>query len=271
MTALARDVRRALAGHDLLLYAAGATFYLAVAYVPLLLLAVRLAAVVAGRTRVRTLGEAIAGLLPRNLGADDVARALVDAGSRLPWSYALLAVLPATLYGEGLRRALSRFSPGREGAGKTAWLGRLLTLLFIALSPMLTLAALFAAAALSDALGDGMAASVVGGTLGFLVAWVLSTAVLAFIFRAVAPERPGPRAVWYGAAGTGCVVAGVLVAFLVFLHIPVRPERAYGGFYPVGAAAIVGVWLFLLHLLVLIGYVATLRLDAGPRQGGAVN
>lgn len=93
---LIAGVRADARDHDVLLVAAGATFYFAVSVVPLILVAMRLASVV---------------------------------GSRLPWINVALSALPASLYGEGLRRALGRFSPkGRPQRDAPPWRARLLVL-----------------------------------------------------------------------------------------------------------------------------------------------
>ena len=67
--------------------------------------------------------------------------------------------------------------------------------------------------------------------------------------------------VW-GAAATGSFVAGCSLGFLLFLSLGLNLGRAYGGSTPLAVAAISVVWLYGLHVVVLVGYVLTLRLDA---------
>ncbi len=246
-----------------MLYAAGVTFYLGLALLPLLLVTVRLAALIVGPRTLDGLGGSLAGLLPDNLGARAGVDSLLRAGSRLPWTALLAALLPASFYGEGLRRAFDRFArrTGSAVAGPV-WRGRLLLLVSFGGSPLLLLAALTAASRISWALGTGTGPRLLGIYLAFLTTWVELTLLLVFAYRAIAPTRPGIRALLWGAASTGSFLAGMLLGFLLFLRVPLNLGTAYGGFWRVGWAAAVGGWLLALHVVVLTGYVLTLRLDA---------
>lgn len=156
----------------------------------MLLLALWLAGLLAGQDLVRALATDLAELLPRNLGAEDAGRFLADAGTTLgPWR-ALAALVPATLYGEGLVRAFDRLSD-RGDQGRRSLRGRLGSLAIVAVSPLLLLVGLLATRALTTVLGG-----------------------------------------------------------------------AYGGSTPLAAAAVTLGWLYLLHLVVLVGYVLTLQVDA---------
>jgi membrane protein len=112
---LVRDVLDSTRHHDLPLYAAAVTFYASVGLVPLLLLALFLAGQVAGEPMVRMLADGLTGLLPDELGAREAARFLASSGTTMSPLAALAALVPASLYGEGLVRAFGRFSPGRAG------------------------------------------------------------------------------------------------------------------------------------------------------------
>src|SRR5688500_19472554 len=112
---LTAGVRRRLEGRDLALISAGLTFYAGIAVVPLLVLAFGLTARLTSPERVTELGDRLAELLPAALGAPDAVSRLVEAGVGLGVVGGLLALLPMTLYGEGLRRALLRLSDRREG------------------------------------------------------------------------------------------------------------------------------------------------------------
>ena len=107
-------VRRRLHGRDVNLIAAGLTFYAGIAVVPLLLLAFALTARLTSPREVRDLGARLADLLPEELGAPAAVDRLVEAGVALGPLGGLLALLPMSFYGEGLRRALLRFSSRRE-------------------------------------------------------------------------------------------------------------------------------------------------------------
>src|SRR4051812_46695787 len=132
---LLRSVRRRLQGRDLALIAAGLTFYAGIAVVPLLVLAFALTARLTSPEQVGDLGDRLAALLPAELGAPDAVTRLVEAGIGLSALDGLLALLPMSLYGEGLRRALLRFGSRREGL--TAWKGRLAALPLLLLAPLL--------------------------------------------------------------------------------------------------------------------------------------
>jgi membrane protein len=65
----------------------------------------------------------------------------------------------------------------------------------------------------------------------------------------------------WGGAVTGSFVAGFVQGFVLFLSLPLDLGLPFGGFVGIGATVAVGLWLYLLHVLVLIGYVLTLRIQ----------
>jgi membrane protein len=257
---LVRDVARATRGHDLPLYAAAVTFYATVGVVPLLLLALFLAGQVAGEAAVRDLADGLAGLLPTGLGAQGATRFLSSAGTMMTPLAALAALVPASLYGEGLVRAFDRLSTqvGRRRSTR----GRLGSLVVVAASPVLLLGGLSAARGLTHVLGDGLLDRLLGVYFAFLVLWLTISPVLAYAYRALSPERPGRRALLWGAAGTGSFLAGTCLGFVLFLSLGIDLGGAYGGATHLATAVAAVGWLFVLHVLVLVGYVATLCLDA---------
>ena len=258
--ALLADVGRALRGHDLPLYAAAVTFYATLGLVPLLLLSLYLAGQVMGEQMVRSLAAGLSGLLPDELGAREAARFLASAGTSMSPLAALAALLPTSLYGEGLVRAFDRLSerPGRRRSVR----GRLGSLVVVAMSPVLLLGGMSAASTLTRALGDGVLDRLLGVYFVFLVVWLSITPVLAFAYRALSPERPGRRALLWGAAGTGSFLSGTCLGFVLFLSLGLDLGGAYGGVRHLGTAAACVGWLFVLHVIVLVGYVTTLRLEA---------
>src|SRR3712207_9031436 len=76
--------------------------------------------------RVRELGDRLAQLLPPELGAPGALRTLTEAGTGLDLLEFVLALVPLSFYGEGLRRGLLRFTPRRGRL--TGWRGPLLAL-----------------------------------------------------------------------------------------------------------------------------------------------
>ena len=104
------------------------------------------------------LAEALVRLLPDELGAQDAARFLAENGTGMSPLAALAALVPASLYGEGLVRAVDRPQRARPGAGAPCAAGSA-SLVVVAFSPLLLLGGLSAAAGLTRALGDGTAAA----------------------------------------------------------------------------------------------------------------
>ena len=92
-------------GRDLNLHAAAVTFYGGIAVVPVALLTIKVAGLIAGAGRVRRLAGPVIAAMPDRLGADRALAVLVDAGLHMSWVLTVTALVPATLYGEGLRRA----------------------------------------------------------------------------------------------------------------------------------------------------------------------
>ncbi len=270
-------VRRRLVGRDLALIAAGLTFYAGIAVVPLLVVAFSLTARLTSAGEVRTLGNRLAELLPSELGAPDAVARLVDAGVTLsPWGI-LLALLPMSLYGEGLRRALLRFGGRSEAA--TGWRGRLAALPLVLLSPVLLYPLLLAARQMADLAAAGGAGGTVGRiALGFYSVLAALTVALAWGFRVVGAGSVRWPALGVGAAFTAACVSGFLQGFVLFLSLPLDLGAPFGGLTVVGGVVAVGFWLFLLHLVVLIGWLLTQSFDellsrrsaarAGPRGAG---
>jgi membrane protein len=105
-----------------------------------------------------------------------------------------------------------------------------------------------------------------GGTLGqvvvaFHVSFVAIGVVIAWGFKVVAPGGPGWAATLIGAFGTSAVISGFLQGFLLFLAIPIDVGIPFGGLDVVGATVAIGLWLFVLHVLLLTGWAATDALD----------
>lgn len=260
MRALGADVARSTRGHDLALYAAGVTFYAAIGFVPLLLLGLWLAGLLAGEQTVRGLADGLADLLPAELGARDAARFLSDAGTSLGPVRALAALVPASLYGEGLVRAFDRLSQDGE-PGRRSLRGRLGSLLIVAVTPGLLLLGLSATRGIT-ALGDGLGPRLLGVYLAFVVGWVSISVLLVLSYRAIAPGVVGLRALLWGAFSTGSFLSGTCLGFVLFLSLGLDLGGAYGGSTALSTGAVALGWLYVLHVVVLVGYVLTLRLEA---------
>ena len=255
-------------GRDLAAVAAGLTYFAALGVVPWLLLAVWGAALL---TSPETVGAYLADLrllVPPEMGARPVYDALVRAGLDLgPWG-ALVTVLPATFYGEGLRRACLRLSPRRDRF--TGWRARLSLLPLVLVVPVLALGVFAGAPLLADLARTGGFLATAGWiVVAFHLSFVALGVVLAWGFGIVAPGGPRWRATLIGAFGTAAVLAGFLQGFLLFLALPIDLGIPFGGLDVVGAAVAIALWMFVLHVLLLTGWAATDALDRRLRTAPA--
>jgi membrane protein len=258
---VAVGVRRRREGRDLALIAAGLTFYAGIAIVPLLVLAFALTARLSSRERVSGLADRLAELLPAELGAPDAVSRLVDAGIGLSPVGGLLALLPMTFYGEGLRRALLRFS-SRRGEGLIGWKGRLAALPVLLLAPLLLYPLLLTVPVMADLAEDGGLGPTVGRVaIGFYAVLAALTVPLAWGFRVIGGGRVRWWALAVGALFTAACLSGFLQGFVLFLALPLDLGAPFGGLDVVGGVVALGLWLFLLHLVVICGWLATQSLD----------
>jgi membrane protein len=258
--ALAGGIRGRLRGRDLALIAAGLTFYAGIAVVPLLLLAFSLTAALSSPREVEALGDRLATLFPRDVGAPGAVRELVEAGVALDGWGVLLALLPMSLYGEGVRRALLRFSRREEAF--TAWRGRLAALPLLLVTPVTLYPLLLAADAMASLADEGGAGALVGRiAVGFYSVLAGLTVPLAWVFRVVGVERVGWPALIVGALFTAACLSGFLQGFVLFLALPLNLGAPFGGLDVVGGTVAIGLWLFALHLVLIVGWLATQTLD----------
>ena len=257
---LLRDTMLSLRGHDLALHAAGVTFYAGIAVVPSILLAIWLSARLVGDDRMAELGRSLGDALPDELGAPQVAEATIAAGLGQPTVVALAVLIPATFYGEGLRRAFVSLTDARDTL--IGWRGRLLVLPLFAAAPALLLVVLLVTPTVARLFGEGGASVLLGIVLAFLTDWVVLWFSLTWVYRVVSPRRPGWLASIWGGAVTGSFIAGFVQGFVLFLSLPLDLGLPFGGFVQIGGVVAVGLWLYLLHVLVLVGFAMTLRMEA---------
>jgi membrane protein len=254
--------------HDLLLCAAGVTFYAAISAVPGMFVALRIAAALTSRPHVVHLGADLASALPQALGAPGVVRSVVGHATGLGWWQVAIALLPASLYGEGLRRALVTLGDADDRL--TGWRGRVAVLPVLAVAPGLLLALLAVTPRLAHLFGAGGWAGVLGVVIAFTTDWLLASGPLVWVFRVVPAGAPGWRPALVGGVLTASFVAGFLQGFVLFLSLPLDLGAPFGGLTAVGGACALLLWLWLLHIVVLCGYVVTVTAaQTGPGHGTA--
>ncbi len=258
---ITRAAFRPVRGRDLSLHAAAITFYGAIAVVPVALLAIWLTTLVAGADRVRRLTSYAVEALPDAIGAPHAVAALVEAGVGLtPW-LALAAVLPASLYGEGLRRAFVSVAAPRSDEHLIGWRGRLLLLPLLAPAPALLLAILLALPTTTGLVRRGGWAGALGVVLSFLAVWLVLTPVLLWVFRVVGRASPDWLSALLVGSFTAANLSGFLHGFVLFASLPLDLGVPFGGLDEVGAAVAILLWLYVFHVIVLAGYSATLALS----------
>ncbi|MBY8870965.1 YihY/virulence factor BrkB family protein [Micromonospora sp. PLK6-60] len=259
---ITRGAFRPVRGRDLSLHAAAITFYGAIAVVPVALLAIWMTGLLAGDDKVRRLTSYAIDTLPADIGANRAVAALVEGGLGLTPLLALASLLPASLYGEGLRRAfVSVALPGGTDESLVGWRGRLLLLPLLAPAPALLLSILIALPLTTRLVRQGGWIGALGVVLSFLAVWLVLTPVLMWVFRVVGPASPDWLSTLALGSFTAANLSGFLHGFVLFCSLPLDLGVPFGGFDAVGAAVAILLWLYLFHVIVLAGYSATLALS----------
>ena len=255
---VAGEVVRHVRRHDLVFYAAGLTFYAAIAVVPLLLVAWFVTSLVLGEDLVRTLTLALSEYAPTSLGLQEGVQALGEVGPRLGIASFAAALIPATSYGDGLVRALDRVAElDRRAKGLR---GRLLGLVFVAALPPVVMAELGAVAVLPGALGFTGRFNLVSVAVAFAVGWVSASLLVGVLYRAFSPRPIGRGALALGAALTGSFLAGMSLTWLFLLRFGVDVGIAFGGSDLLGTLVVAAVFLYLVQVVLLAGYVLSMVL-----------
>ena len=262
---LGRELAASFPASDFALWAAGATFFGLIGLVPLALVSLWLAAALVGEDRL-VIGMATAvGGLPGGHGTPQALRVLTDTAMGLSGWQVLVALFPASLYGEGLRRAFRQLAPTGEQRF-IGWRGRLGLLPVIAAGPTLVLLLLAAAPFVAPLYRSGGWSLALGVVVAFHVVWVAVSTALVLIYRWVAGGPVGLRPLLLAGFTAGAFLSGFLQGFLLFLAIPVEWSLPFGGLPIFGAVAALALWLYALHLIVLLGYRLMLVLDTYRRS-----
>jgi membrane protein len=224
---------------------------------------VAVAGLVLGQDTLARYGDRLAETVPAALGAGAWVQALFQAGLSLSPLAVVFAVFMGSAYGRGLSRALRRFAPQDERELPPSWQSRALTLPLLGLAPLLLLALLLITPAVADLMrGDSLLGIAGASYLGLNAIWVITWLPLTWAFRVVAPGRPSWRAALIGGVVTGAFISGFLQGFTLFLALPVDLGRPFGGLVVVGVTSSLLLWLWVLHVVVCIGYTLTWAVQA---------
>ncbi len=248
-----------LGREDTAVVAGGLTFYAAIAIVPLLLLTIRASSALTSREWVVDRFGDMALLLPDTLGARSALATLVDAGVSLGPLGIAIAIFPATFYGEGLRRALVRLTPVTESF--IGWRGRILVLPFALLAPLLLLVLLISSQWLGEYTDGGRGQAALRVVVGFHFLWIVLAVPVAWVYRVIAPHRIRPRTLIVGSLTSAAFIAGFVQGFVLFLGIPVDLGAPFGGLTVIGGGIAMALWMFLLHVLLMVGWVSVYHFD----------
>jgi membrane protein len=235
------------------LWAAGLTFYGMVAVVPVLLLALWGAATLFGDDLVVDGARLLGGSLPDAHDARPALSALAAAAVSATWPLLLAMLLPASLYGEGLRRGLIAVT-GEPVRGSTGWAGRLRFVPVLVAAPLLVALPLAFAPVVAPLYEAGGWSGVLGVVLSFHLDLVPMWVAIGLVLAGTGPSVLPLRAVVVAAFAHAAVLTGFLHGFVLFLAIPVDWSVPFGGLPVVGTVVALGLWLFGLHLVLLAGY-----------------
>lgn len=253
---LIRDVRTSLRQHDVLLAAAGLTFYAVIAVVPLLLLAFWLSGLVLGAGELTSLASNASQLLGNRHGVADAVDTVARAGVRPRLTTVLTSALVAAWYGEGLSRALGRFSertikqPGARG--------RLGVPLLVVSTAVLLTVGLLIGRGLTLALGESAHPTVPRVYLAFVVVWAGLSVNVGLCYLVFGRLRLTAGTWWMAILGASWI-AGSALGFLLVASWPINLRAPFAGSQTLGTAALVAVWLYFSHVALLTGYAAAVR------------
>jgi uncharacterized BrkB/YihY/UPF0761 family membrane protein len=253
-----RRVISGLRGTDIALLASSLSFYALVSIIPLVILALWLAGVVAGHGEVQSFADTLAKYAPKKLGIDKVARQIASLGSSIGVVSVLGLLWPSTSYGAGLARAFDRLKRGHDRPIK-GLRGRRLALSFVVVLPVFVLGALVISYAMTQVLGVGF-----GYVGGLLLTFAGACVTIALIYRVFPPDRLSWGAIWAGTFGTALAVAVLSGAYTVFINVGTDFQKRYAS-SGVAALVLLAVWLFGVNAVLLAGYQAALEFERDVR------
>jgi membrane protein len=245
-----------IAGRELLLEASSLGFYGLVSALPMLTVAFSIVGLVAGDETLQRVAQQAEENGPAGVG--NILQQVAESSGALSIAAVVFTIWPATAYGGGLRRALSR-ATGDESAA--ALKGRATAIGLVFALPVLVLAGLPLAAFLSTLGDEGVAGAVLGWSLALGAGTAVLTLVLSGLYHAFSPEDLEWRDTLRGAAITAVVTTLFSVGFVLYLQVG-DIEQRFGG-DTIGLIVMLGVYLFVANALLLAGFEAAAELDEG--------
>ena len=252
---------RRFADRDLVLSASSLAFYGLVSALPLLLIAFAFVEAVAGEDTLRSFADRVSEQGPE--GSGQFVDQLVDSGGTFGLTTLLFTIWPATAYGGGLRRALSRHTEGSESAAGLR--GRMLGLSMVLVLPVVILGGIPLMFLLSTLVGDGAVETALGWTLALIVGSLVATVLTTVLYHTFSPKSLGLRESLTGGGVTAVVTAVFSLGFVVYLQLGDTEERFGGGV--IAIVVLLGVWLFVASILLLAGYETVLELEDELEEG----
>jgi len=261
--------RRFLAGHDVAGAAATLTYFAGIALVAWLLVALWTTSWFVGADAAARRWQALDVLVPPDMGARPAYALLVTAGTHVGLLGGLVLLFPGSFYGEGVRRACLTIVPQPDRF--TGWRARLAMTALVVVVPLLAWVFLLVGELMAplspEGGGGGLGAHLVRIMLAFTTVWLSLGLVLTWVFKVVAPGRLGWVVSLVGALATGSFLAGFLQGFTLFLSLPIDVGLPFAGLGVVGGVVAVGLWLYVLHLFLLVGWAATCALQRRVQEG----
>ena len=77
--------------------------------------------------------------------------------------------------------------------------------------------------------------------------------LLIWVYRVVGPARPALLPTVLIGSFTAANLSGFMHGFVLFWSLPLDLGLPFGGFVPVGAVVALAFWLYLFHLVLLVG------------------
>lgn len=246
-----------IAGRELILEASSLGFYGLVSALPMLTVAFSIVGLVAGEETLQQIAQQAEENGPAGVGR--ILEQVAESSGALSIAAVLFTVWPATAYGGGLRRALSRATGDDTTA--PALKGRATAVGLVFALPILVLAGLPLAALLTTLGDDGLVGTLVGWGVALGAGTAALTLVLSALYHAFSPEDLDWRDTLKGAAITAVVTTVFSIGFVIYLQVGDIEDR-FGGDV-IGLIVMLGVYLFVANALLLAGFEAAAELDEG--------